>query len=135
MYYCLCHQIIILKIDSKLQTNCQQTVRFMLYTIYERRGMSMTENELMSMIIDEITEYRLSQYRKENADEYSTLLEELARLSAERQDILKNMDPKSAEIIEEYNSKTLSLADKDCAYLYTQGAKDCVKILKRLCIL
>ena len=66
----------------------------------------MTEQELISMVIDEITEHKLSHYRMKNKD-----------------------------IINLYIAKHAALADKDCAFLYEQGVKDCVKLLKRLGVL
>ncbi len=38
-------------------------------------------------------------------------------------------------IINLYIAKHAALADKDCAFLYEQGVKDCVKLLKRLGVL
>ena len=62
----------------------------------------MTEQKLISLVIDEIIEHKLSHYRMK---------------------------------INLYIAKHADLADKDCAFLYAQGAKDCVKLLKRLGVL
>ena len=92
----------------------------------------MTEKELMEMVVDELTEYRLSQHRKENSAEYAALTAELTQLDKAWRAVLENMEPQSARVIEEYHAKSMMLADKDCMFLYVQGAKDCVSILKRL---
>ena len=80
----------------------------------------MTEQKLISLVIDEIIEHKLSHYRMKNR-EYSKLNIELTQLGNKMQSVLVEL---SAE-----------KADKDCAFLYAQGAKDCVKLLKRLGVL
>lgn len=92
----------------------------------------MTEQELISMILNEITEYELEQYRKENNKSYITLISEISALSAATQKILSKISSDEAQTIDKYITKSAELADKDCVYLYMQGAKDCVKLLKRL---
>lgn len=95
----------------------------------------MTEQELISMIINEITEYELEQYRKENDKSYTALTDEISELSAKTQEILSKVPSGDVQIVDKYIAKSAALADKDCEYLYLQGAKDCVKLLKKLGVL
>ena len=90
----------------------------------------MTEQKLISLVIDEIIEHKLSHYRMKNR-EYSKLNIELTQLGNKMQSVLAE----KADIINLYIAKHADLADKDCAFLYAQGAKDCVKLLKRLGVL
>ena len=86
----------------------------------------MTEQELISMVIDEITEHKLSHYRMKNK-EYKEINTELTQLGSKVQSVLSELSAGKAE--------HAALADKDCAFLYEQGVKDCVKLLKRLGVL
>lgn len=95
----------------------------------------MTEQELIAMVIGTITEFELSQYRKSDDAEYKVLNEEILQLSVDMQNVIKELSPESANIIESYISKSSSLAEKDCQYLYMQGAKNCVRSLKQLGVL
>lgn len=95
----------------------------------------MTESELISMIVDEITEYELNKYRKSHNKEYDILNEEISCLGDKVQKLLANLPDKDAEIIQTYIEKHSSLADRDCTFLYMQGAKDCIKLLKYLDVL
>ncbi len=94
----------------------------------------MTEHELISTVIEEITEYKLERY-KANDTAYAALLKEISELSQCVQSIREKLSDEDAGILNRYISKTLFLADKDCKYLYEQGAKDCVGALKHLGIL
>lgn len=87
------------------------------------------------MVIETITEFNLSQYRKSDDEEYKALNEEVLWLSERVQNVIKELSPESAEVIESYIAKSSAIAEKDCQYLYVQGAKDCVKFLKRLGVL
>ena len=49
--------------------------------------------------------------------------------------VLVELSAEKADIINLYIAKHAALADKDCAFLYEQGVKDCVKLLKRLGVL
>lgn len=95
----------------------------------------MTEQELISIVIDMITEYNLSQYRKSDDEGYKALNEEILEVSDELQKIMNDLPTNKAEVIENYITKTAMIAEKDNKYLYIQGAKDCVRSLKELGIL
>ena len=95
----------------------------------------MTEEEIIKMVIDEIIECRLDELRETHNEAYDKLNVEIAKLSGQMQAILDELPAASAEVINGYIAKTSALADKDCAYLYEQGAIDCVRLLKRLGVL
>lgn len=87
----------------------------------------MTENELTAIIVDELKENALAE--KNKGDERHT---ELIKLSKQVKKILEELPTEKAEIINDYITKSEVAADEDCRNLYVQGAKDCVKALKRL---
>lgn len=87
----------------------------------------MTENELTTLIVDELKENALVEKHKN--DESHT---ELIKLSKQVKRILEELPTEKAKIISDYITKSEIAADEDCSYLYVQGAKDCVKALKRL---
>ena len=89
----------------------------------------MTEKELIRIIVDELKEYALAKKRENNSDN------KITKLSKQVQDILTELPKEKAEIINQFISLKDTIADSDCRYLYTQGAKDCVKLLKRLDII
>ena len=95
----------------------------------------MTEEEIIKMVIDEITECRLGELREAHNEEYDKLTAEISALSGQMQAVLSELPAESAEVIDGYIAKTSALADKDCAYLYEQGAIDCVRLLKKLGVL
>ena len=82
---------------------------------------------MITTILDEMKEFALSEKRRDDK-EHTELLE----LSRNVKNILEKLPPEQAEIINTYITKTAVEADEDCRYLYMQGAKDCIKALKRL---
>ncbi len=87
----------------------------------------MTEIELTTVIVDELKENALIEKYKD--DERHA---ELIKLSKQVKKILEELPLEKATIINDYITKADIAADEDCRYLYVQGAKDCVKALKRL---
>jgi hypothetical protein len=84
------------------------------------------------MIINELTEHALQERKNELAAENKDYTAELIPLSKEVDEILSKLPESDADIINRYISKSSAVADKDCAFLYVQGAKDCVRLLKTL---
>lgn len=95
----------------------------------------MNEEEIFNMVVDELTEYALQERRKELAAENKDYNAELTPLSKEVDAILSKLPEDDADIINDYITKSSTVADKDCAFLYVQGAKDCVRLLKKLGVL
>lgn len=95
----------------------------------------MTEPELIKVIIDELKENALENRRNELKEKNQNYLRELTMLSKKVDKILADIPKNDADIIDSYVSKSAVIADDACGYLYMQGAKDCVKLLKHLEIL
>ena len=61
--------------------------------------------------------------------------EKVVKLSKEQQEKTKDLPEDVKKAITDYVEATLLAADHDCLYLYEQGAKDCVALLKKLGVL
>jgi L-ribulose-5-phosphate 3-epimerase UlaE len=95
----------------------------------------MDKEEIFEMVIREMTENALSS-RRENLDEgEQQLYTEVGSLSSQARDIVKELPEEKKKILIDYFEKTNMVADHECAYLYVQGAKDCVELLKKLGVL
>ena len=46
--------------------------------------------------------------------------------------MLKQLSEEEYQIVDDYMVTTNLIAQKECEYLYVQGAKDCVELLKKL---
>lgn len=87
------------------------------------------------MVVREMTENALSR-RRENLDENEQeLYTEVGTLSSQARDIVKELSEEKQKILIDYFEKTNMVADHECAYLYVQGAKDCVEMLKKIGVL
>lgn len=49
--------------------------------------------------------------------------------------MLAKLSTEDHQIIDDYITKTNLIAQHECEYLYVQGAKDCVELLKKLGVL
>lgn len=92
----------------------------------------METEEILEMVIREMTEKALMGRREDADSGDQALSDELTVLSLQVKKIKDKLSADEAEIIEDYIVKTNLIADHDCAFLYVQGAKDCVKLLKGL---
>lgn len=92
----------------------------------------MDKEKIFEMVIREMTENALSN-RRENLEEgEQQLYTEVGTLSSQARDIVKGLPEEKQKILIDYFEKTNMVADHECAYLYVQGAKDCVEFLKKL---
>lgn len=94
----------------------------------------MDRNEILELVIREMTEAALLE-RRENCAEEKLLYQEAAVLSQKRQEILGKLPQEDRQVLEEHYVKNSLLADHECRHLYVQGAKDCVELLKKLGVL
>lgn len=94
----------------------------------------MDRNEILELVIREMTEAALLE-RRENCAEEKQLYQEAAVLSQKRQEILGKLPQEDRQVLEEHYVKNSLLADHECRHLYVQGAKDCVELLKKLGVL
>ena len=90
--------------------------------------------EIYEMVIREMTETAVRE-RNEQSPEEQELQDRVARLSKEMQEKIKDLPEDVKKAITDYVEATLLAADHDCLYLYEQGAKDCVALLKKLGVL
>lgn len=95
----------------------------------------MDKNEIYEMVIMEMAERAVREYRKNCGEEEKQKYKELGELSLQRQKILERLSPQECQVLEDYFVKTSLIADHECQYLYVQGAKDCVELLKKLGVL
>ncbi|MDE7312635.1 MAG: hypothetical protein K2N87_13610 [Eubacterium sp.] len=71
--------------------------------------------------------------RSGRKDTYLGVIQDrVARLSKEMQEKIKDLPENVKKAITDYVEATLLAADHDCMYLYEQGAKYCVALLKKL---
>lgn len=95
----------------------------------------MEKEEIFEMVVREMTEKALME-RREDADSGDEALQsQLAELSEQAKSIIKKLPADETKILEDYIVKTNLIADHDCAFLYVQGAKDCVELLQKLGVL
>lgn len=90
--------------------------------------------EIYEMVIREMTETAVRE-RNEQSPEEQELQGKVARLSKEMQEKIKDLPEDVKKAITDYVEATLLAADHDCLYLYVQGAKECVTLLKKLGVL
>ncbi|MEA4921656.1 MAG: hypothetical protein VB078_12170 [Clostridiaceae bacterium] len=92
----------------------------------------MDKEKIFEMVIREMTENALSN-RRENLEEgEQQLYTEVGSLSSQARDIVNELPEGKQKILIDYFEKTNMVADHECAYLYVQGAKDFVELLKKL---
>ena len=84
----------------------------------------MDRNEILELVIREMTEAALLERRENCAEEEKQLYQETAVLSQKRQEIMGKLPQEDRQVLEEHYVKN-SL----------QGAKDCVELLKKLGVL
>ena len=105
-----------------------------VYVDGKRSEMKMDREEIYEMVIREMTETAVRE-RNEQSPEKQELQDKVARLSKEMQEKIKDLPEDVKNAITDYVEATLLAADHDCLYLYEQGAKDCVALLKKLGVL
>ena len=95
----------------------------------------MEKNEILEMVVREMTERALAERRENCEEQEQQFYEKAGELSRKRQEILKKLSPEDRQVLEDYHVNTSLIADHECAHLYVQGAKDCVELLKKLGVL
>ena len=95
----------------------------------------MEKEQIFEMVITELSEKALADRRESLPDDESRLYSDVLRLSEQVKNIAKKLSAEEQQILDDYIVKTNLIADHECAYLYVQGAKDCVELLKKLDVL
>lgn len=83
------------------------------------------------MVVTELTEQGIHDQRKENP-EIESLTQDQTDLSAQAQKCLASLDGEVRDTLTRYYEQAELIADKQIKYLYLQGAKDCIRLLKAL---
>lgn len=94
----------------------------------------MKKHEIYEMVIREMTENALRERRKLSTEE-QWMQKCVNELSKKIQKDIKLLPLTMQKNITEYIETSVKVADHECAYLYVQGAKDCVELLKKLRVL
>ena len=94
----------------------------------------MEKDEIYDMVIREMTELAI-QKRDEEHPEENELKKHVQELSIQVQEKLNGLPVDVKRTVTEYIEASALAADHDCLYLYVQGAKDCIELLKRLGVL
>lgn len=92
----------------------------------------MDKEKIFKMVIREMTEIALSSRRESLEEGEQQLYTEVGSLSSQARDIVNELPEEKQKILIDYFENTNMVADHECAYLYVQGAKDSVELLKKL---
>lgn len=79
----------------------------------------------------ELTDEGIRRQRDEDP-EMEALTQEQIVLSAQAKSCLDGLDAQTRDTLIRYHEQAETIADMQIKYLYLQGAKDCVKLLKTL---
>ena len=95
----------------------------------------MDQKDIFEMVICEMTERALAM-RRDNCEEAGQeLYPKASVLSKQKQEVPLKLTPEERQVVEDYIVTSNSIAQHECEYLYVQGAKDCVELLKKLGVL
>lgn len=95
----------------------------------------MEQEEIYETIIREMTEHAIRERNKELSSKEQELLEQSVILDKRLQEQLKTMSVEEQQLITHCIETKMMIVDHECAYLYMQGARDCIEFLKKLGIL
>jgi L-ribulose-5-phosphate 3-epimerase UlaE len=95
----------------------------------------MDKEKIFEMVVREMTENALRSRRENLGEDEQQIYTEVGSLSTQARDIVKELPQQQQKILTDYFEKTNMVADHECAYLYVQGAKDCVELLKKIGVL
>ena len=93
----------------------------------------MEKKEIYDMVIQELIEKALSVRRETCSSDEKQFYETLKEKSERTRGVLKQLSEEEYQIVDDYMVTTNLIAQKECEYLYVQGAKDCVELLKKRC--
>lgn len=95
----------------------------------------MNEKEIIDTAISELMENALKIRRENFSDAEKQKRAKQAELRKQAEEILKNFTPKEAALIEDYIDSRVAAEQEEYIFIYIQGAKDCVRLLKNLCVI
>lgn len=91
----------------------------------------MDYTEILEIIITELTEQIQKQQRSEDTEVDKLVLKRI-QLSQQVQEYISYLSKDAQNVLEEYHRTIDALSDHQLKYLYVQGAKDCVALLREL---
>jgi len=103
-----------------------------VYVVIKKECFGMDKEEIFEMAIRELTENALVQRKENLCEDEQKIYDEVRALSTQARDLVKELPQEQQEILTDYFEKTNLIADHECAFLYVQGAKDCIGLLKKL---
>lgn len=106
-----------------------------VYVVIKKGCSDMDKEEIFEMAIRELTENALVQRKENLCEDEQQLYDEVRSLSTQARDIVGELPQEQQKILTDYFEKTNLIADHECAFLYVQGAKDCIGLLKKLGVL
>ena len=89
---------------------------------------------ILEMIVSALTEHGIKEQKAENP-EIEAMIQDQVELSVKVRECLDTLDADTRDTLVRYYEQAESIADEQIHYLYIQGAKDCVRMLKSLGIL
>jgi rubrerythrin len=91
----------------------------------------MQHDEILEMVITELTERGYKQQRNENPEVDDLVLRRI-ELSQQVKECVSSLSQEAQDTLEEYHNTMDILSGHQIKYLYLQGAKDCVSLLQEL---
>lgn len=98
----------------------------------KKSAMIMNKTEIYEMAMQEMIEENLRLRRKSCTEQEKKQYENVSALAEQVQDILKKLEPKDGRVIDAYVEQIHAIAQKECEYLYAQGVRDGIELLKKL---
>lgn len=95
----------------------------------------MQKKDIYENFIREMSEAALVARKKYCKKEEHQLYKEIGVLSQQVRIILNKLKPNDYQVLNNYLIKTSLIADHECEYLYVQGAKDCIELMKKMGVL
>jgi len=92
---------------------------------------AMQYDEILEMVITELTERGHKRQRSENPEVNELVLRRI-ELSVQVRDCVSHLSQDAQDTLEEYHDTMDILSGHQIRYLYLQGAKDCVSLLREL---
>lgn len=90
----------------------------------------MEYGEIMDMVVGELTQRTLSRQREED-EVLDQMIKQRAELRGQIERYMETFEETQRQLFQEYFEIALDIAGVQEGYLYLQGAKDCVRILKQ----
>lgn len=95
----------------------------------------MDQKDILETVICEMTERALAIRRETCEEAEQQLYKKASALSKQKQEVLLKLTPEERQAVEDYIVTINLITQHECEYLYVQGAKDCVELLKKLGVL